>query len=220
VRSFRARPTSLGFLGQTNLRNQRAVTALMNLGAQEPIYAQFGDHLDDLLPSVKIEVLGPPTLEQAADIAHQAHTDADEFWQLAGAWGAAAGTGDVTSTDLTPLFDLEPTIPQEAKWLIPRLDRAHAGQMMSLLRQMDDVLNNTSLILLIHIGDTKLLFPGDAQIENWSYALFDAPDHEAIVERLSQTNLYKVGHHGSRNATPKTLWKHFQNKTTDEFDKN
>ena len=43
---------------------------------------------------------------------------------------------------------------------------------------MDKVLNNTSLILLFHIGETTLLFPGDAQIENWSYALFDAPNRD------------------------------------------
>ena len=109
-------------------------------------------------------------------------------------------------------------IPSEARWLIPRIDRSHAGEMLSLLRRMDGVLNNTSLIMLIHIGDTKLLFPGDAQIENWSYALFDAPDHEDILDRLSHTNLYKVGHHGSLNATPKSLWNRFRNKTSDESD--
>ena len=209
---------SLGFLGQTNLPNLPAVKALQGLGAQEPIYAKFGDHLGDLLPGVQIEVLGPPTLEQASDIAHQARTDAREFWQLAGAWGAAAATGDATSNDLTPLFKENDGIPSEARWLIPRIDRSHAGEMLSLLRRMDGVLNNTSLIMLIHIGDTKLLFPGDAQIENWSYALFDAPDHEDILDRLSHTNLYKVGHHGSLNATPKSLWNRFRNKTSDESD--
>jgi beta-lactamase superfamily II metal-dependent hydrolase len=87
--------------------------------------------------------------------------------------------------------------------------------MLSLLRIMDKVLNNTSLILLFHIGDTSLLFPGDAQIENWSYALFKARNRKNICARLAKTNLYKVGHHGSLNATPKTLWNSFVHKESD-----
>ena len=78
------------------------------------------------------------------------------------------------------------------------------------------VLNDTSVILLMQIGHTKLLFPGNAQIENWSYALFDAPNHAEILENLSETNFYKVGHHGSLNATPKTLWNYFLHKADDD----
>ena len=44
------------------------------------------------------------------------------------------------------------------------------------MRTLDDQMNNTSLILLFEVFGKKLLFPGDAQIENWSYALQDAPD--------------------------------------------
>jgi hypothetical protein len=58
-----------------------------------------------------------------------------------------------------------------------------------------------------------LLFPGDAQIENWSYALFTAPNHEAIRKRLAAARFYKVGHHGSLNATPKTLWNAFEHRS-------
>ena len=72
-----------------------------------------------------------------------------------------------------------------------------------MVRILDDVLNNTSLILLFKVGSQKLLFPGDAQWENWSYAL----KQPGIKELLEGATLYKVGHHGSRNATPKSLWK-------------
>jgi hypothetical protein len=67
-------------------------------------------------------------------------------------------------------------------------------------------MNNTSLILLIQAGNRRLLFPGDAQIENWEYALKHSPDHDDVVELLRAVDLYKVGHHGSRNATPRTLF--------------
>jgi hypothetical protein len=211
----------LAFLGETNVKNKAAVTRLMTMGSRNPRYAQFGDYLTDpeLLPGVQIRVLGPPTLEQAPTIARQAHTDADQFWHLAGDWGRAAVNGDAGIIDFAraagPLFpDAVVPVPKEAEWLVPRIRKAYVGNMMSLLRVMDGVLNNTSLILLVTIDDTKLLFPGDAQIENWSYALFDAPDSAAIMAELAGTNLYKVGHHGSLNATPKSLWQQFIHRST------
>ena len=73
------------------------------------------------------------------------------------------------------------------------------------------MLNNTSLILLFEVGKRFLLFPGDAQIENWSYALFTAKDKK-VLAKLAKSDVYKVGHHGSLNATPKTLWGLFKNK--------
>lgn len=213
----------LSFLGETNIKNPEAVKRLMTMGVRNPIYAKFGDRINTrgLLPGVTIDVIGPPTLRQAPAIANQARTNADEFWHLAGAWGkfAAAGRtdGEVPASNLAALFPnaVRDGIPQRAKWLVPQISRAYATDMLSILRTMDDVLNNTSLILLVQIGNTLLLFPGDAQIENWSYALFDAPNHVAIRNRLAATNVYKVGHHGSLNATPKTLWNGFVHKQDD-----
>lgn len=207
----------VAFFGETNLKNKDAVKRLMTMGVREPVYAKFGDKLNvrDVLPGVKIDVLGPPTLKQAPAIAHMARTDADEFWHLAANWGRAVEAGNGSAADmgpqLAPLFPNAVTegVPQAAKWLVPQINRAYAEDMLSILRTMDGVLNNTSLILLLQIGGTVLLFPGDAQIENWSYALFNAPNHAAIRKRLAGTNVYKVGHHGSLNATPKTLWNDF-----------
>ena len=62
--------------------------------------------------------------------------------------------------------------------MIPQIDRMRADEMLAIVRTLDDVLNNTSLILLFEVGDKRLLFPGDAQIENWSYALFRRPNRE------------------------------------------
>jgi hypothetical protein len=46
-------------------------------------------------------------------------------------------------------------------------------------------MNNTSVILFFEVGSKKLLFPGDAQIENWSYALEDARDHNPPLTSAS-----------------------------------
>ena len=66
------------------------------------------------------------------------------------------------------------------------------------------------MILLFEVNGKKLLFPGDAQIENWSYAL----QQEKVQKLLEDVDLYKVGHHGSLNATPKSLWKLFKKRST------
>ena len=78
--------------------------------------------------------------------------------------------------------------------------------MARLVRKLDDALNNTSLILLLEVGGLSMLFPGDAQIENWQFTLDRLDDRaRAEEEAAPDIDLYKVGHHGSRNATPRSL---------------
>ncbi len=198
------------FLGETNLKNDEAVRNLMEMGGRH-VYASFDAKLKlgSLLPGVGVEVLGPPTLKQAPTIASQAHVDHDEFWHLAAkALDAAGGKG-------AAIFDGEPTVrgyTQEARWVIPKIDEMQAEEVLAIVRTLDGVLNNTSLILLFEIGETRLLFPGDAQIENWNYALRDSAKAEQIRKRLADARFYKVGHHGSLNATPKSLWSGFERR--------
>jgi len=44
-------------------------------------------------------------------------------------------------------------------------------QLLEIVRVLDDQMNNTSLILLMEVGGLSMLFPGDAQIENWQFTL-------------------------------------------------
>jgi glyoxylase-like metal-dependent hydrolase (beta-lactamase superfamily II) len=78
--------------------------------------------------------------------------------------------------------------------------------------QLDSDTNNTSLALAFELPDGRvLLFPGDAQVGNWEswHADPDGVKREWKVdgrtltaeELLNRTVLYKVGHHGSHNAT-------------------
>jgi len=77
-----------------------------------------------------------------------------------------------------------------------------------LALQMDSYTNNTSLVLAFELPKSKdvLLFVGDAQIGNWkswhdqTYKTSDGRELKA-AELLRKTVLYKVGHHGSHNAT-------------------
>jgi hypothetical protein len=65
--------------------------------------------------------------------------------------------------------------------------------------------NNTSLVLAIELtkGGKVLLFAADAQVGNWlSWHDLSWPEEGVTgADLLQRTTLYKVGHHGSHNAT-------------------
>src|SRR5262249_7778137 len=77
-------------------------------------------------------------------------------------------------------------------------------------RQADNTLNNQSLVVLFTFGGKHLLFVGDAQWGNWENFLFGGAlgtaGHTGLTDQsksiLGQVDFYKVGHHGSTNATP------------------
>ena len=76
------------------------------------------------------------------------------------------------------------------------LVRQCAIPIQALALSVDNYLNNTSLSLLLQYRGKTLLFPGDAQWGNWK-------SWEAEWEPiLGDISFYKVGHHGSHNATP------------------
>jgi beta-lactamase superfamily II metal-dependent hydrolase len=192
-------------LATMQLGNDRATKALDDLAAGSSAhYLKFGDPLVlDMLPGVSFSVLGPPDPDTWPAILHQA-AKSTEYWLGAGSADpaalAAAADGAAIAMDGDAASLLE---PGPGRWLIDRLDDHLVRSAERLVHQLDGVLNNTSLVLLVEAAGHKLLLPGDAEIENWGYALTGAPDHEAICGRLRGVDLYKVGHHGSRNATPK-----------------
>jgi hypothetical protein len=79
-----------------------------------------------------------------------------------------------------------------------RLENIHDGLETKLAIALDNALNNTSLMLMFVIGNAHLLFPGDAQWGTWRELMDDEP----ACQLLRNTTFYKVGHHGSHNATP------------------
>jgi beta-lactamase superfamily II metal-dependent hydrolase len=84
-----------------------------------------------------------------------------------------------------------------------RIDQDWLLSAARLGLQLDKATNNTSLVLAFELSDTGevLLFAADAQIASWKSWLtiekFDTTD------LLRRTVFYKVGHHGSHNATLK-----------------
>ncbi len=88
-----------------------------------------------------------------------------------------------------------------------RIDAAWMGASETMALQLDSATNNTSLVLAIEFGDHVLLFPGDAQAGNWLswQDLTFTVDGKTVTgpDLLARTTFYKVGHHGSHNATLK-----------------
>ncbi len=206
-RSMQGLAEQIRFIGEDNIANKSAVRNLASMAAKN-VYGFHGSDpgFGSLLPGIKVSVLGPPTLHQTDTIRKQKSRDKDEFWQLApkrlaDSMAAQAETGllfpDAPSQRASKLF-------AEQRWLADRIDTCNAEQSLGIVRALDDQMNNTSLILLFQAGAKTLLFPGDAQLENWEFAL-----QSKFAKLLDSVDVYKVGHHGSLNATPKSLWKRF-----------
>ena len=171
--------------------------------------------LEELLPGVKVRVLGPPDLDaDRRRSGSSGATDPDQFWHLLAGPRIAPGRRARSRRGCPGTSRSGPSrCPPEARWFRDRLERMRGEQLLEIVRTLDEQMNNTSLILLFEVFGKKLLFPGDAQIENWSYALEDAPDAAKTRALLADVDVYKVGHHGSLNATPKKLlWEDFKHR--------
>ncbi len=96
-------------------------------------------------------------------------------------------------------------VPDNARWR--RIDDEWLYSAESLALTMNDGVNNTSLVLAFELPASKkiLLFVGDAQRGNWiSWTEHKWKEGDQTItarDLLGRTVLYKVGHHGSHNAT-------------------
>ena len=95
--------------------------------------------------------------------------------------------------------------PPAPEWR--RIDKEWLLSAEQLALDMNDATNNASLVLGFELGKggKVLLFAADAQRGNWlSWGRKSWRDGDEIItasDLLSRTVLYKVGHHGSHNAT-------------------
>jgi hypothetical protein len=208
----------LEFLGENNIANLSAVKNLMTMATNEYVFYGKKTKLSTFLPGVKVDVLGPPTVDQSEGVAKQRARDKDEFWHLMAAAQKRAHPDEANSAILFPdhvKTDPSGRPPIDTRWFIQRARKLKSDEMLRIVRALDHAMNNTSVILLFRAGSKSLLFPGDAQLENWQYAL----SQKKTVNLLKKVDLYKVGHHGSLNATPKSLWALFERKDKDSKNK-
>jgi hypothetical protein len=96
-------------------------------------------------------------------------------------------------------------VPDNAPWR--RIDTDWLFSAENLALKLNTGINNTSLVLALELPASKkvLLFVGDAQRGNWiSWTDCSWTENGTTIKArdlLGRTVLYKVGHHGSHNAT-------------------
>lgn len=212
------RAKQLSELGLSNSRGVARLDAWAKDGTGCYVRAGETVDVDDVMPGVTVEVLGPPTLDEVPKLTSYAGSST-EYWLAladAGELTAAVRSGDDRRArpDLVTARKVvaPPNGAGAASWLLRELDGQDRLQVLDIVEGFDNVLNNTSVILLVTVGTRTLLLAGDAQAENWSLTLDKAygangrDKDDALRKRLANVDLYKVGHHGSRNATPMRLY--------------
>jgi hypothetical protein len=100
-------------------------------------------------------------------------------------------------------------VDDDGEWR--RIEDDWLGAAGRLALQLDSDTNNTSLALAFEClpSGRVLLFPGDAQVGNWlsweplTWTIGENGRTHVVTAQdlLARTVLYKVGHHGSHNAT-------------------
>lgn len=170
--------------------------------------------------SVVSYVLGPPPDEAAIHKVDPSKSQPQTY-------GFAAVSLLMASMDSAAAFDPLDQIPLSAAPQMPffqtrywgedaestekdqgwrRIDGSGLESSSTLALQLDSATNNTSLVLALELdGGDVLLFAADAQVGNWLswQDLTWKVDGQQVTgpDLLKRTVLYKVGHHGSHNAT-------------------
>jgi hypothetical protein len=150
-----------------------------------------------VLPGVTVHVLGPSRDKEV--IRDMTPPVGEAYLRLAAA-PVDPGTGERRAPFAAALESASPpagvTLPEAER---DRLRDATALADLDAAVALDAAVNGTSLMIVLDVRGTRLLFPGDAQWGTWAAALKDA----AAVDLLRTVSFYKVGHHGSENATPR-----------------
>jgi hypothetical protein len=120
----------------------------------------------------------------------------------------------VEESDFADFFDQHYGLQARPADAWRRIDADWLDVTSELALNLDSNTNNTSLVLAFEIGEPGqgkvLLFAADAQVGNWlswqnlEWPLGPAGQSQRTVsahDLLERTILYKVGHHGSHNAT-------------------
>lgn len=209
----------------------KAVETLRRLGRRRPRYLRPGEVLDvPGLPAdaIRVYVLGPP---RDQDLLYRKDPREGESYDhsLAAATRAAsmfldaarAHDGSPTSYEEQYPFGITHKVRRSQtgspelralrrhyrasgeSWR--RIDEDWLAEAESLALYMDSFTNNSSVVLAIELvaSGRVLLFAADAQVGNWlSWEGIDWPGARPTTDDLlARTVLYKVGHHGSHNAT-------------------
>ena len=157
------------------------------------------------LPGVSISVIGP---SRDPDLIEELDPTADGESYKALALRAANLPGAPQVRSIAAPFGPEWQVGDDEPGMcldgleVERLNAlAHSADALLAAQKLDDMINSTSLVLILEIGSARLLLPGDAEWGTWKRILKN-DDAKSLVKSAT---FFKVGHHGSHNATPKSL---------------
>lgn len=154
------------------------------------------------LPGVRVHVLGPSRDPEV--IRDMDPPDGKGYLRLdagdrSGTVAPFSASWDRTPADLIGDNAEHPLRLED--WEIRHLRKQASVDLFSLAVALDKAVNGTSLVLVVEVGDAVMLFPGDAQWGTWNSIL----ENPGAMELIARTTFWKLGHHGSHNATPKAL---------------
>jgi hypothetical protein len=207
----------LDFFGAAGRLSTRDALEAVRSKTAQPRYCLPEDEPTMLADTgVRAYVLGPPRDEKLLKRTRPSSRGEE-------AYGLALAT---FQDNVGPVLDVDPSAPFSTLYAIPRLvaqempffhrywaepwrriDSSWLDEgATELALQLDSATNNTSLALAFELPDgAVLLFAADAQVGNWLswQSLEWQVDGQTIAapDLLRRTVLYKVGHHGSHNAT-------------------
>ncbi len=199
---FAASPPSrdvLDILANTSAkRNEPALANLRaGLGAGAQVaYLEAGQvrNTPGGIPALSAVVLGPTRDE--AFLRRMDPPKAERFLRA---------TADGTTVDgmLQPFGN-----PPQAMDGGPRLTKTQQRDLVKAIElapealafALDRAINNTSIVALFSYRGKGLLFAGDSQYGGWKSWL----DNPESADLLGDLSFYKVAHHGSENATPRS----------------
>lgn len=206
----------------------RTAQAMQFFQRQKPQFLRPGQQPPALdgLAGVEVFVLGPPRDEKLLKKDLPSKSEHEVYEEPAHAHGLTALFGldvpDGSGRHENQPFEARYSMPLAAAISDPyfaqmydngldehpaawrRIDDVGMFAATDLALQLDADTNNTSLVLAIRLpGGQVLLFPGDAQVGNWeSWHKIEFDDKQIKAsDLLAATVIYKVGHHGSHNAT-------------------
>jgi hypothetical protein len=175
----------IGFLGESNIANPSAVKNLMKMARNAYVYCGSKSGLEKVLPGVKVEVLGPPTLKQTDAIKKKRSRDPDEFWHFQVGATALAARAEKERTTLFPRYVESRGLSYRinARWLINHARTVRGEQLLQIVRSLDQEMNNTSVILLFQIGRKKLVRELQHESDLFTTQLLKGKDffHDTVV---------------------------------------
>jgi hypothetical protein len=210
----------LEFFGAGKGASTRDALEVVRGMTARPRYCRPKDPPVALASGARLYVLGPPEDEKLIKKTRPSKRNPETY-------GLALELDDFRANVEATLGRQEPEAPFSTLHAIPtpvaqemdffkahywggnlwrRIDSAWLEGSTEFALQLDSATNNTSLVLAIELADGDvLLFAADAQVGNWLswQDLAWSVDGQTVKgpDLLKRTVLYKVGHHGSHNAT-------------------